>query len=108
MSEPAKAGMARLNIVKVQLGRELIEVPWSSRDALLVRLRAYEEMGAIVQAFEAVGTSRPVIFKPEHKPVLLGAVEAWLEDLDASDVPAGIIDLKKALRHERDAPSRTT
>jgi hypothetical protein len=98
--------VSRLDLVKVQLNRELIEVPWSSREALLVRLRAAEETDAIVQAFEAVGTSRPVTFKPEHKPVLLGAVEAWLDEAGVPDVPAGILDLRT--RSDTNSPPRTT
>ena len=86
--------------VKVQLGRELVTMPWDSRQALLDRPRPLESMQPIVAAFEAVGTSRPVTLKPEHKEPLLAVVEAWLEEVDVPGLPAGIFELRNALHDD--------
>ena len=92
---------ARLNErVKVQLGRELITMPWDSRQALLGRLRPLEPMQPIIAAFQAVGTSRPVTLKPEEKEPLLRVVEAWLEEVDAPGLPSGIFDLRNPLHDD--------
>lgn len=99
--------MSRLDIVNVQLGREAVELPWASREALLARLRAVESTDAIVRAIEAVGTSRPVTLNAEQKPVVLGVVEAWFEEVDLAGLPAGIVELRNALHDDiADAQSR--
>jgi hypothetical protein len=46
--------------VRIALSCETVTIPWESRQALLDRLRRVESLTGVVEAFEAVGTSRPV------------------------------------------------
>ena len=87
--------------MRVKAARATIEIPWDSREALLGRLRA-EGADALVRAFEAVGTSRPVPLGKAGARVLLGVVERW-HDEQRAQLPAAIIELRDALIDERDA-----
>ena len=62
--------------VRATLGRETVELPWASRDALLDQLRPLDSMRPVVDQFEAVGTSRPVALKHQQRVALLQVIEA--------------------------------
>lgn len=52
---------------------------------------------AIVEAFEAVGTSRPVKLDADGNDLLLLVVARWLEEVSTDGLPAGIFDLRNEL-----------
>lgn len=54
------------------------------------------ETETIVEAFEAVGTSRPVKFPDEERDRLLGIIDVWLRDADVDGLPEGIFELRNA------------
>ena len=85
--------------VRVTLGGETVELPWASRDLLLDQLRTLDSMRPVVDSFEAVGTSRPVVLKHQQKVALLQVIEAWGGELPLGllDLPEGISELCAAL-----------
>jgi hypothetical protein len=78
-----------------------VTIPWESRGALLVRLRADPGAEAVVRAFEAVGTSRAVMLDAAGKRRLLENVSAWLDEASIPGLPEGIFELRNALEDER-------
>jgi hypothetical protein len=57
----------RIDLVRIRLGREMVELPWASRQALVERMRAVEAMRPVVARLEAVGMSRDVTFTLDQK-----------------------------------------
>jgi hypothetical protein len=54
-----------------------------------------------VQAFAAVGASRPVTLTAEGKGTLLGVVAEWLDEATVDGLPPGVFELRNALVDER-------
>jgi hypothetical protein len=80
-----------------------VVIPWDTRQQLLDRLRrdkdAYE---AVIQAFEGVGTTRPVTLDKAGRRQLLATVFDWLNEAGGTaTLPAGITDLLNALEDEK-------
>jgi hypothetical protein len=93
--------------VRVAVGRETVELPWASRDLLLDQLRPRDSMRPVVDVFEAVGTSRPVVLKHQQRVALLHVIEAWGGELPLGllELPEGISELCLALHDDlRDNP----
>ena len=91
----------RLDRVTIQGSRQAttVVISWDSRRQLLDRLRRDQDTSeAVIQAFEAVGTTRPVMLDKHVKRLLLAACFEWLNEVGgASMLPAGIVDLLNAL-----------
>jgi hypothetical protein len=75
-------------------------LPWASRTALLDEIRHLESAKPIVDAFEAVGTSRPVTLTPEQKGVLIELIEFWATQtrVGPRGLAEGLEELRNALR----------
>jgi hypothetical protein len=88
--------------VRVTLGGKTIDFPWASRDLLLAKLRPLDAMRPVVDQFEAVGTSRPVVLKHQQKVALLQVIEVWGGELPLGllDLPEGISELCMALHDD--------
>jgi hypothetical protein len=86
----------RIDQVRIAGSREEVVIPWASRAALVVRLRA-EGDTETVRAFEAVGTSRPVKLSREAKQRLLGTCARWHDEAGERGLPEGMTDLRRAL-----------
>jgi hypothetical protein len=71
-----------------------VEIPRSSRQALLAEIRGLESMKPIRTAFEAVGASRPVELTVDQRAELLHVLEVWAA---RERPPAGIGALRRAL-----------
>ena len=83
-----------------------VTIPWASRDALLHRLVNVESAQGIVDAFTAVGATRPVELTEADKLILYGFLEGWslMHALEKS--PAGLEELRLALSDDlAEAPS---
>ena len=80
-----------INHVQISLSRGTVELPWESRQELLEESRRVEGMHAMRDAFEAVGTSRPVSLTREDKVGLVAVIDLWAE---------GIVELRDALRDD--------
>jgi hypothetical protein len=87
----------RLDHVRIPLSRELIDLPWDSRSALLGELRHDAKARPTIDAFEAVGASRPVRLTREHKALLLDAINVWSTRVTVDGLPPGVWDLRNAL-----------
>jgi hypothetical protein len=84
--------------VEVALESETVVIPWTSQQALLERLRPNESTRGVVDAFEAVGTSRPVRLRADEKDALREAIRLWAEENGGYDgLPEGIAELRIAL-----------
>lgn len=83
--------------VKVSTRVGDVKIPWATRQELLDRLRARDDARAVVDAFEAVGTSVPVTLDDSGKGVLLGVVRDWVSVERSDGVPAGILELRNRL-----------
>jgi hypothetical protein len=58
-----------------------VRLHWYSRQPLLERVRARGDGAAVVRAFEAVGTSRPVELDEAGLDLLREVVERWGEEV---------------------------
>jgi hypothetical protein len=93
--------------VRIALGRGIVELPWASRVALLDEIRNRESAKPIVDAFEAVGTSRPVTLTLEQKDQLVDLIESWDTQTERGlkGLPEGLFELRNALHDDlHDAP----
>jgi hypothetical protein len=83
--------------VRVATFRDVVELPRESRQELLERMRRLDSAAGVRQAFEAVGTSRPVRLAPADKGMLLEVFAFWLDEVGVNELPAGIFELRNAL-----------
>jgi hypothetical protein len=90
----------RIQHFQVALSVNTVELPWASRAPLLERLREHDAGLPVVLAFEAVGSTRPVLLEPAGRRVLLQVVEAWLGQATVDGLPAGLWELRNELQHE--------
>jgi hypothetical protein len=67
----------RLDRVQVDVVGELVEISWTERDTLLDQLQADDESDTIIDAFEAVGASRPVELDDDERTHLRVTLELW-------------------------------
>jgi hypothetical protein len=94
--------------VTIATSRRWVRIPWASRQALLERVKGFTRGKPIVDAFEAVGTSRPVELEPIDKHTLQAVIRFWMEEASLEGLPEGIDDLRNALiddAHDRGARS---
>lgn len=96
--------MARrsINHVQVSVGRGTITLPWTSRQELLEESRRVEGMHAMRDAFETVGTSRPVSLTRRDKVGLVEVIDLWAGDTEGGfgGLPEGIVELRDALQYD--------
>ena len=94
--------MARrsINHVQVSLGRGIVLLPWESRQELLEESRRVEGLHAMRDAFEMVGTSRPVSLTRRDKVGLVEVIELWANETEGGidGLPEGISELRDALQ----------
>lgn len=76
-----------------------IELSWKSREALLHEIRHLEAARAIIGAFEAVGTSRPVPLTRHDEGLLFEAINQWSQGVTVEGTSSG--DLGPAVRRGR-------
>ena len=93
----------RLDRVHVATSNGSIEIPWTTRDEILERLRQRRDALPIIRAFEAVGATRPVELDTNGKALLIEALGSWIDRADANEVPAGLAELRTALLDDLDA-----
>jgi hypothetical protein len=95
----------RLDRVTIQGSRQAttVVIPRDSRQQLLDRLRRDQDANEkVIQAFEAVGTTRPVTLDKAGKRLLLDACLYWLNEAGGtSGLPTGIVDLLLSLEDEK-------
>ncbi len=97
--------------VRIRLGRGDVDLPWSSRTALLDEIRHLGSAKPIIGAFEAVGVSRPVVLTDDQKGVLLELIEFWGNQNRGGlkALPEGLYELRNALHDDlHDARSAAT
>lgn len=94
------AGMGRLSRVTVEMfGGGLVKVPWGLRDWLLADLEAVDGAESIVDAFRAVGATRPVVLDERERVWLAG----FLDGLERrADLPKGLEPLRAGLHPWRE------
>jgi len=67
----------RLDRVRVDVAREIVEISWDERDVLLEELAFAVDTKPIRVKFEAVGASRPVELDAEQRARLRTALDDW-------------------------------
>ena len=92
-------GERGIDRVQVGLAHETVTISWEARQALLDRLRRVESLRSVVDAFLAVGVSRPVTLSDEEKDALRDAIRVWAEETEGgyAALPDGIERLRIAL-----------
>jgi hypothetical protein len=83
--------------VIVATSRARVEIPWQSRQQLLDEIRHLDSAEAIVDAFEAVGTSRPVTLTDHDRALLYGLLNRWADRVPYGELPEGIWPLRCAI-----------
>ena len=80
-----------------------VRVHWTVREELLARFRARADGAAVVQAFEVVGTSRPVELADTGRDLLREVVEEWVAEVGEFGPPAAVAGLREALAERAQA-----
>ena len=88
--------------VMVATSRDVVVLPWRSRQALLAQIRRIDAARSAVEAFEAVGTSRPVRLDTDAKRALVDSIGAWVDEVGARGLPRGMWQLRNALAEDLD------
>ena len=83
--------------VLIVTSRATIEFSWKAREALLHEIRHLESARGIIDAFAAVGTSRPVPLSRPDEALLLEAINQWSVGVTVDGLPPGIWELRCAL-----------
>ena len=68
----------RIRYFNIALATSTVELPWSSRSKLLDHVGKHSGGLQVRLAFEAVGTTRPVMLDAPGRRLLLEVVEQWL------------------------------
>ena len=92
----------RFDRVHVATSRGTIEIPWSSRDALLERIAKVDVAQHIRDELAEVGASRPAHFNRVDVELLIEAIHAWSRHVGAQKLPPGIWGLHNALADDLD------
>ena len=82
--------------VRVQIGARVVELSWTAAQELKGRLLA-ARAERLVNQFQRVGTSRPVVLDRGDRQPLLDVVLAWIGHGGEGRVPAGIVALRDTL-----------
>jgi hypothetical protein len=91
-----------IDTVRVSLSRGIVEIPWTSRTALLGQIRSLDSAKPIIDAFEAVGVSRPLALTREQKGLLVESIDFWGNQTDGGlrELPEGLSVLRNALHDD--------
>jgi len=92
----------RWEVVTIATPAGSVRVHWPVREELLARFRARAEGAAVIQAFEAVGTSRSVELDDAGRDHLRAVVEEWVTEVGTFGPPSVVAELREALAE--DAP----
>jgi len=93
----------RRDRVAIATSRDVIELPWASRDSLLHEIRHLGGNAKPIRAaFEAVGASRPVELSRADQTTLFSAIELWADSVTVEALPPGIWRLRCALADQLD------
>jgi len=85
--------------VRIQTGLRVIELSWTTAQELKGRLLA-SGAETLVNQFQRVGTSRPVVLDHVDRQPLLDAVLAWIGPDGEERVPERVVALRNALLTE--------
>lgn len=89
----------RFDPVIVATSRRQVELPWASRATLIERLRAFPSAAGIVDAFEIVDATRPIMLTAEDEAIVHEAAQEWENEVGADNLPPSILELRDALRN---------
>jgi hypothetical protein len=87
----------RLDTVIVSYSRGKVPLPWASRDALVKEIGHLDAARRIVEAFRAVGASRPVDLRRDDEALLADLIDTWSTQVSIERLPPGVWDLRCAL-----------
>jgi hypothetical protein len=78
----------------------MVSLPWESAQEFVGRaLAAYPTAHPVVEQFRGRGVSRPVeLLDANDVTFALAVCEAWTAQIGDDDLPAGIAELREALR----------
>lgn len=97
----------RLHRVTISVDGRDVVIPWAARDALLNRIAHLESMWPVVAGFRAVGATRPVELTRSQKLGMLDVIDGWAAEGGDHALPAGLNDLRAALRDDVDSVHST-
>jgi hypothetical protein len=95
-AHPVSIQPRRIQHFRIALSQKTVELPWSSRAPLLLRLRDHDAGLPVLLAIEAVGATQPVQLQPAGKRVLRQVVEAWYSEVTMKGLPAGVWELRSS------------
>jgi len=89
----------RLDKVTISLRGRDVELEWSTREALLAKMKYLPSAHGIRDAFEAVGATQPVALTLEQKIGLVQVIENWANETTGgyASLPDSIYTLRNAL-----------
>jgi hypothetical protein len=90
----------RLNRVRIATRHTIIEIPWESRELLLREIGTLASTAGIVEAFEAVDASQPVMLGAAQRDHLHALITDWGGRVKPTNLPAGIWSLRSALAYD--------
>src|SRR6476646_700761 len=88
---------ARLDRITLDLWQGTVELPWSSREALLDEIGHLPGAENAVRSFNAVGASGPVRLGSPDKELVANAIDKWAGEIGEEELPPGMWELRCAL-----------
>ena len=82
---------SRTDQARVDVAGNVVEISWAERDWLLAKIRVVAGFETIVEKFEAVGPSKPVVLDFDERARLRAPLEFW------GELPDGFAHLLDAL-----------
>jgi len=75
-------------MVSIRTSKEKVGISWEARNEVIGRAHDVgSSAGTLIEAFERHGTLTTVSLSHHEKPVLLGILELWLEDVGTCNEP---------------------
>jgi hypothetical protein len=80
----------------------MVSLPWEPAQDFVARaIAAHPTTHPLVEQFRAVGVSRPVeLLDANDATFALAVLEAWVVQVGEDELPAGIVELRNALRSD--------
>jgi hypothetical protein len=87
----------RLNWASLQIGDEVVALPWQTRDELLERLCGLEPLTNLRRKIDGVGATRPVVVDENELAPLFAVVQVWIDETTVDSFDESLFNLRNAI-----------
>jgi hypothetical protein len=90
----------RLNWASIEVGDEVVVLPWQTRDELLDRARPLEPLRGLRRKIELAGATRLAVVDEEELPPLFALVQVWIDQTTVDNFTDSLFTLRNAIAAE--------